>query len=87
MAETERRSKPRKIEPKEDESKNPKGHGLVLLGYFVAAIAIVMLMFVIATFLAKPDSLDTTTLYLAGGTAVLAGILFTAGKLAGRKQG
>lgn len=88
MAETERRSKPRKIEPKKDEETEPKGHGLVLAAYLVGGIAILEIMLVIAGFLSQgPDKLDKTLLYAVVGTAAVSAILFTWGKLSGRQQG
>ena len=88
MAETERRSKPRKIEPKDDEDMEPKGHGLVLAAYLVGGIGILEIMLVIATFLAQgADKLDKTFLYVVLGTAFVSAVLFTWGKLSARKQG
>ncbi|MES2154627.1 MAG: hypothetical protein V4510_05770 [bacterium] len=85
MAETERRSKPRKVEPKEDEETEPKGHGLVLLAYLVASVAVIEVMFVVASFLSAGKA-DNMVLYVLGATALVSAILFAAGKFIGRKK-
>lgn len=77
MAAQERRSKPRKVETKEaDEKPQPKGAGLVLLGYFIAAIAIIIGMFVVANFLSANDKDITLLVSFLVALVIAAGLFF-----------
>lgn len=80
MAQTERRSKPRKAQHA-DEKPEPKGQGLVLLAYLVGAIGIVVGMIIIAVFLSDQKNFDMTLLYALAGLAVVSAALFIWGKV------
>jgi len=84
MAEVERRSKPRKVEPKEDEETEPRGHGLLLAAYFFGMIGILEIMIMVAVFLSNPKTLDPMLYYAVGVTAAIAAGLFLWGKVRGR---
>ena len=85
MAEVERRSKPRKVEPKDDEETEPRGHGILLLGYFVGGVAILIGMVIVAGFLSGNQA-PTAELIALGVTAVVAALLFVWGKLLQRQS-
>lgn len=70
---TERKSKPRKAEPKADEPEKADNHALRLVMFGVAAIAIVVGMVVLATFLSNAGGKgpDPTLLVAFGVLVVL----------------
>ncbi|MCA1819806.1 MAG: hypothetical protein ABR562_03900 [Thermoplasmatota archaeon] len=84
MAERQRKSKPRKEEPVEEDEKRYNWWQLAM--YLVAAIGVIIVMLIVSAFLSNANKGPDTLLYwLFLGAVVLAGLLWLAGWLADRK--
>ena len=84
MAERERRSKPRKDEPVEEEEEHYNWWHLGM--WLVGAIAVIEVMYLVSTFLSSSSGAEPWFYYTLAGTVLVTALFWLAGWLADRKK-